>query len=84
MVNVGPWFQGSWHNQRERNVVRAKSHVFMLSVHALSSLVRLVTSLIGTNIWSCESSPKNWWFSERLAITSERCSIYDEENGLQY
>ena len=34
-------------------------HVFMSSVHALSSLVRLVTSLRGVDFWSCVSSAKS-------------------------
>ena len=34
-------------------------HVFMLSVHALSSLVRLVTSLREADFWSCVSSAKS-------------------------
>ena len=46
-------------------------HVFMSSVHALSSLVRLVTSLRGADFWSCVSSAKSWWFTERLAMISE-------------
>ena len=51
-------------------------HVFMLSVHALSSLVRLVTSLRGVDFWSCVSSAKSWWFTEWLAIISERGVVY--------
>ena len=47
-------------------------HVFMSSVHALSSLVRLVTSLRGADFWSCVSSAKSWWFTEWLAMISER------------
>ena len=50
-------------------------HVFMSSVHALSSLVRLVSSLRGTDFWSCVSSAKSWWFTEWLAI-SERGVVY--------
>ena len=42
-------------------------HVFMSSVHALSSLVRLVTLLRGADFWSCVSSAKSWWFTEWLA-----------------
>ena len=34
-------------------------HVFMSSVHAQSSLVRLVTSLRGADFWSCVSSTKS-------------------------
>ena len=33
--------------------------LFMSSVHALSSLVRLVTSLRGADFWSCVSSAKS-------------------------
>ena len=51
-------------------------HVFMLSVHALSSLVRLVTSLRGVDFWSCVSSAKSWWFTEWLAMISERGVVY--------
>ena len=39
-------------------------HVFMSSVHASSSLVRLVTSLRGADFWSCVST-KSWWFTGR-------------------
>ena len=51
-------------------------HVFMSSVHALSSLVRLVTSLTGADFWSCVSSAKSWWFTEWLAMISERDVVY--------
>ena len=51
-------------------------HVFMSSVHALSSLVRLVTSLRGVDFWSCVSSVKSWWFTEWLAMISERGLVY--------
>ena len=51
-------------------------HVFMSSVHALSSLVRLVTSLRGADFWSCVSSAKSWWFTEWLAMISERGVVY--------
>ena len=51
-------------------------HVFMSSVHALSSLVRLVTSLKGADFWSCVSSAKCWWFTEWLAMISERGVVY--------
>ena len=51
-------------------------HVFMLSVHALSSLVRLVTSLRGADFWSCVSSAKSWWFTEWLEMISERGVVY--------
>ena len=48
----------------------------MLSVHALSSLVGLVTSLRGADFWSCVSSAKSWWFTEWLAMISERGVVY--------
>ena len=51
-------------------------HVFMSSGHALSSLVRLVTSLRGADFWSCVSSVKSWWFTEWLAMISERGVVY--------
>ena len=51
-------------------------HVFMSSVHALSFLVRLVTSLRGADFWSCVSSAKSWWFTEWLAMISERGVVY--------
>ena len=35
------------------------NHSFMSSVHALSSLVRLVTSLRGVDFWRCVSSAKS-------------------------
>ena len=47
-----------------------------LSVHALSSLVRLVTSLRGADFWSCVPSAKSWWFTEWLTIISERGVVY--------
>ena len=50
-------------------------HVFM-SVHALSSLVRLVTSLRGADFWSCVSSAKSWWLTEWLAMILERGVVY--------
>ena len=61
-------------------------HVFMSSVHALSSLVRLFTSLRGADFWSCVSSAKNWWFTAGVVSydIGERCSVQEEENGLQY
>ena len=59
-------------------------HVFMSYVHALSSLVRLVTSLRRADFWSCVSSAKSWWFTEWLADIGERHSVQDEENGPQY
>ena len=63
--------------------------VFMSSVHALSSLVRLVTSLREADFWSCVSSAKSWWFTQlQTRMVSydigERCSVQDEENGPQY
>ena len=51
-------------------------HDFMSSVHALSSLVRLVTSLREADFWSCVSSAKSWWFTEWLAMISERGVMY--------
>ena len=51
-------------------------HVFMSSVHASSSLVMLVTSLRGADFWSCVSSAKSWWFTEWLAMISERGVVY--------
>ena len=51
-------------------------HVSMSSVHASSSLVMLVTSLRGADFWSCVSSAKSWWFTEWLAIISERGVVY--------
>ena len=60
-------------------------HVFMSSVHALSSLVRLVTSLRGADVWSCVSSAKSWWFTEWLAMISERGIVYRTKRmGPQY
>ena len=59
-------------------------HVFMLSVHALSSLVRLVTSLRGVDFWSCVSSVKSWWFTVVSYDIGERRSVQDKENGPQY
>ena len=48
----------------------------MSSVHALSSLVRLVTSLRGADFWSCVSFAKSWWFTEWLAMILERGVVY--------
>ena len=63
-------FQGRWKG-RGASVLSSFSlswflviHVFMSSVHALSSLVRLVTSLRRVDFWSCMSSVKSWWFTE--------------------
>ena len=59
--------------------------LFMSSVHALSSLVRLVTSLRGADFWSCVSSAKSWWFTEWLAMISERGVVYrTNRTGPQY
>ena len=41
-------------------------------------------SLRGADFWSCVSSAKSWWFTEWLAMISERCSVQDEENEPQY
>ena len=38
--------------------------------------MRLVTSLRGADSWNCVSSAKNWWFTEWLAIISERGVVY--------
>ena len=51
-------------------------HVLMSSVHAQSSLVRLSISLRGADFWSCVSSAKSWWFTEWLAMMSERGVVY--------
>ena len=51
-------------------------HVLMSSVNALSSLVRLVTSLRGADFWSCVSSAKSWGFREWLAMISEGGVVY--------
>ena len=63
-------------------------HVSMSSVHALSSLVRLVTSLRGADFWSCVSSAKSWWFTQWLDPTKEerKCCHCPErrEYRLQY
>ena len=48
----------------------------MSSVHALYSLVMLVTSLTGADFWSCVSFAKSWWFTEWLAMISERGAVY--------
>ena len=48
----------------------------MSSVHAFSSLVRLVTLLREADFWRCESSAKSRWFTEWLAIISERGVTY--------
>ena len=58
-------------------------HVFMSSVHASSSLVRLVTSLRGANFWSCVSSAKSFYRVVSYDI-GEGCSVQDKENGPQY
>ena len=59
-------------------------HVFMSSVHALSSLVGLITSLRGVDFWSCVSSAKSWWFTVVSYDIGERRSVQDEENGPLY
>ena len=46
--------------------------VFISSVHALSSLVRLVTLVRGADFWSCVPPAKSWWFTEWLALIWER------------
>ena len=51
-------------------------HALMSSVHAQSSLVRLSISLRGADFWSCVSSAKSWWFTEWVAIISERGVVY--------
>ena len=51
-------------------------HDLMSSVHAQSSLVRLSVSLRGADFWSCVSSVKSWWFTEWLAMMSERGVVY--------
>ena len=51
-------------------------HVFMSSAHAFSSLVGLVTLLREADFWRCEPSAKSWWFTEWLAIISERGVMY--------
>ena len=51
-------------------------HMFMSSVHALSSLVRLVTSLRVADIWSHVSSVKSWRFTDWLLMISERGVVY--------
>ena len=80
----GRRFQGRWKG-KEKSLLFCRRSVwadfpssmfFMLSVHALSSLVRLVTSLRGADFWSCVSSAKSWWFTEWLAMISERGVVY--------
>ena len=53
---------------REGDVVRGKSNRVRV--------VRLVTSLRGADFWSCVSSAKSWWFTEWLAMISERGVVY--------
>ena len=49
----------------------------MSSVHALSYLVRLFTSLRGANFWSCVSVIREkLMITEWLAIISERGVVY--------
>ena len=59
-------------------------HVFMRSVHAFNSLVRLITSLRGTDFWSSVSPAKSWWFRVVSYNIGERCGVQDKENGPQY
>ena len=47
----------------------------MSSVHASSSLVRLVTSLRAV-FWSCVLSARSWWFIEWLAMILKRGIVY--------
>ena len=51
-------------------------HALMSSVHARSSLLRLSISLKGADVRSCVSSAKSWWFTEWVAIISERGVVY--------
>ena len=37
---------------------------------------KVVTSLRGADFWSCVSSAKSWWFTEWLAMISERGVVY--------
>ena len=71
------------HGKRRASVLSLLSlswfsviHVFMSSVHASSSLARLVTSLRGADFWSCVLSTKSWSFTEWLAMISERGVVY--------
>ena len=54
------------------SVIRA----LISSVHVQSSFVRLSISLRGADFWSCVSSAKSWWFTEWLAMMSERGVVY--------
>ena len=49
---------------------------FYVVCACMSSLVRLVTLLRGADFWSCVSSAKSWWFTEWLAMISERGVVY--------
>ena len=60
-------------------------HVFMSSVHALSSLVTVVTSQRGADFRSCVSSAKKLMIYRVVNYDiREECSAQDEENGPQY
>ena len=60
-------------------------HVFMSSVHALNSLVTLVTSLRGADFRSCVSSAKKLMIYRVVSYDiREECSAQDEEIGPQY
>ena len=59
-------------------------HVFMSSVHALRSLVRLVTSLRGADFWSCVICEKLMVYRVVSYDIGERRSVQDEENGSSY
>ena len=58
--------------------------LFMSSVHALNSLVRLVTSLRGVDFWSCVICEKLMVYRVVNYNIGERRSVQDEENGPQY
>ena len=53
----------------------------MSSVNALSSLVRLVTSLRGADFWSCVICEKLMVYRVVSYDIGERRSVQDEENG---
>ena len=60
-------------------------HVFMSSVHALSSLVRLVTSLRGADFRSCGSSEKKLMIYRVVTYDiREECSAQDKKKGPQH
>ena len=52
------------------------SSMFSCRLCMHSSLARLVISPRGADFWSCVSSAKSWWFSEWLAMISERGVVY--------